>query len=195
MEAGAGLVPKQDTGVYPMAREREEMQLVSVESNIAALKILLGSSSTPPSDEIAGDLVERAKSYARCTNVFLQDEGFATCVAHFREIVLISWCVVLIYNGFSKDVVDSTMQECISKTKKKNLHRLRTGITWVNRSMARLSENEWGHRSTEIFLLCMSLDLSLDPAHRISGWLLPNLRKAHVVFGRQDYPYECRWQR
>ena len=136
------------------------MQLVSVESNIAALKMLLGSSSTPPSDEIAGNLVERAKSYARCTNAFCQDEGFATCVAHFREIVLISWCVVLIYNGVSKDVVDSTMQECISKTKKKNLHRLRTGITWANRSMARLSETEWGHRSTEIFLLCLSLDLS-----------------------------------
>jgi len=136
------------------------MQLVFVESNIAALKILLGSSPTPSSDETAGNLVERAKLYTRCTNAFLQEEGFATYVAHFREIVFISWCVVLIHNGVSKDVVDSTIQECISKTKKKNLHRLRTEITWVNRSIARLSENEWGYRSTEIFLLYISLDLS-----------------------------------
>ena len=105
------------------------MQLVSVESNIAALKMLLKSFFTPSSDEIAGNLIERVKSYTRCTNAFCQDEGFAICVAHFREIVLISWCVVLIYNGVSKNIIDSTMQECISKIKKKNLHRLRTGIT------------------------------------------------------------------
>lgn len=135
---------------------REEMQLVSVDNHTAALKLLLESTSLP-SDETAGNLVEQAKLYARRTNAFWQSGNFATCVAHFRKIVFISWCVVLVHNGYSKDVVDPIMQECVSKTKKKNLHRLRTGITWVNRSIAVLSETEWGHRSTEIFVICMSL--------------------------------------
>lgn len=66
-----------------MAREKKKMQLIFVESNITALKILLKSFFISSLNEIAGDLIKRVKLYIRYTNVFLQNEGFATYITYF----------------------------------------------------------------------------------------------------------------
>jgi len=136
-------------------KKREDLGMASVEKNCLAIEMLLGCSPVHRSYDMKGSLVERAEAYAQCTKSFQQDLRFNSQLARFQEFVFISWCVVMIDSGYSKATVESIMQICISNCTRKNLQRLRLGVIWANRGIARLSKSAWDFRSTEVFVLCM----------------------------------------
>lgn len=106
-------------------------------------------------------LLHCAETYANATREIQSLAKFATNVALFQELVLVSLCVVLVEKGVGEDQVDPVMKLCWANDKKqekepseKCLERNRRGALWANRCIGKLSEGRWGLRSTEIFLLC-----------------------------------------
>ncbi|RHZ48776.1 hypothetical protein CDV55_102062 [Aspergillus turcosus] len=76
-----------------------------------------------------------------------------SCLAHFRDLVFVSFCDVVLGSGEGRDRVHDTMRLYISDSSGQNLDKIISGSRWVNRCIANLSKTYWGLRSSEIFVL------------------------------------------
>lgn len=102
------------------------------------------------------DLVARGCQYGQFVSRCGRDRDFATRVAAFQDLVFCSYCVVMIGVGVPRKITNDTMREYTGDDKEDHtLERYRRGAVWVNRCMAGLLRNGWGHRSWELFLLGM----------------------------------------
>ena len=115
-----------------------------------------GSKSVYPAGDadIAGRLINSAKTYARITQSFQTKADLAWRVHSFQELVFVSLCAVLERHGIPLSDIDEIMRICISNSHPTNLHRLRCGALWVNEIIVGLVKAGWHHRATELFLLC-----------------------------------------
>ncbi|KAI2669766.1 hypothetical protein CBS147355_9691 [Penicillium roqueforti] len=76
------------------------------------------------------DLVWRGYQYTQFIDRCTGDLSFKTSVVSFQNLIFVSYCAVLI-----------------------TLEGYRRGVVWINRCIAALLANGWGHKSWEIFLL------------------------------------------
>lgn len=139
----------------------------TLDRNQHALKLILGHAGpaifhhkyetmtqplVPPVESC--DLVVRGCEYGRFIAWCRHDRNFAVTVAAFQNLVFCSYCVVMMRAGVSKDTTNDTMRRYTGQDQKDHtLATYRNGAVWVNRCIAALLKNGWGHRSWEIFLL------------------------------------------
>ncbi|KAL2065268.1 hypothetical protein VTL71DRAFT_2937 [Oculimacula yallundae] len=152
------------------ANRRADIGLKSVERNHIALTILLELKSAEsegqeteamtgimpglqPNEMVTGKLVTVARQYALGTKSFERHNGFAVQLHSFRELVLVSLCVVIEHEGIPIETINDLMRICLSSSGAANLYRLRRGALWVNRVIAGLIRKGWQHGATEFFLL------------------------------------------
>lgn len=106
--------------------------------------------------ERVGEWVRTSYAYAS-QNLTLEEKGkIAAKLSAFRQIILVSTCVVMLSVGISVRVVDSILRTCVKATEPRQLERYRHAACWVNKCIQHLSAEGWGHRSTEIFFLSQS---------------------------------------
>ncbi|KAJ5302297.1 hypothetical protein N7508_007160 [Penicillium antarcticum] len=109
-------------------------------------------SRTLPSED--QDLVRRGYQYAQFINRCAGDLSFKTSVVSFQQLIFVSYCTVLIQFGVTKDTVNDMMRRYIDRNNDDStLEGYRRGVVWINRCIAALLANGWGHKSWEIFLL------------------------------------------
>ncbi len=94
-----------------------------------------------------------ASNYARRTAALEVEGRFATQIVHFRKLILVSLCCVMLSHGVDKTLIDGILEVYISKSESKNLEALRYGARWVNRMIDALG-SKLHHRATELFVLC-----------------------------------------
>ncbi|GFG16625.1 hypothetical protein IFM61392_09604 [Aspergillus lentulus] len=95
-------------------------------------------------------LLRTLSNYARFTK---KSTDVLSCLAHFRDLVFVSFCDVVLGSGEGKDKVHDAMRLYISDSSGQNLDKIISGSRWVNRCIANLSKTYWGLRSSEIFVL------------------------------------------
>lgn len=102
------------------------------------------------------DLVLRGYHYAHFIDRCANDLSFTASVVSFQSLIFVSYCVVMIRSGISKETTNNMMRRYIvRKNDDMTLEGYRRGVVWINRCMAALLANGWGHKSWEIFLFGM----------------------------------------
>lgn len=84
--------------------------------------------------------------YAYQTSKLSEKNDLLRKIAAFRQIIIVSTCVVLLAEGISVEDVDSVIATCISSVETCRLERYRRAARWVNEFIQNLSENGWGDR-------------------------------------------------
>lgn len=106
----------------------------------------------PPTEN--QDLVMRGYHYAQFLGQCSNDLSFTASVVAFQKLIFVSYCVVMVGRGISKETTNTMMRRYFSvNSNDDTLAGYRWGVMWVNRCMAALLANGWGHKSWEIFLL------------------------------------------
>ena len=103
------------------------------------------------------EVIQRASDYAVHTKGVQMCEEFATLFGRFRNLILITLCIVLLQIErlkISKKTVDNIMRICISGSQADNLRRIRNGCILSNQIAAGLFDTDWKSRAWEIFLIC-----------------------------------------
>ncbi|KAH1590883.1 hypothetical protein KXX44_008951 [Aspergillus fumigatus] len=95
-------------------------------------------------------LLRTLSNYAQFTK---KSTDVLSCLAHFRDLVFVSFCDVVLGCGEGKDKVHDAMRLYISDSSGQNLDKIISGSRWVNRCIANLSKTYWGLRSSEIFVV------------------------------------------
>lgn len=96
-------------------------------------------------------LLQSARFYAEFTGRFLTFTQLTRNLGFFQQLIVASLCAVLEGNKVPTEDVDAIMSLCVSE---KSLYRYRLGAVWVNRQISSLFFQGWGHRASELFLLC-----------------------------------------
>ncbi|OQD97676.1 hypothetical protein PENSOL_c011G05384 [Penicillium solitum] len=100
------------------------------------------------------DLVWRGYQYAQFIDRCAGDLSFKTSVVSFQHLIFVSYCAVLMQVGVPKEKTNKMMRRYIDRNNDDStLEGYRRGVVWINRCIAALLANGWGHRSWEIFLL------------------------------------------
>ncbi|KAJ5775824.1 uncharacterized protein N7511_000835 [Penicillium nucicola] len=155
---------------------RERAGINTLNKNQMAVRLMLGHtnplafrsaqdtamiSRTLPSEN--QDLVERGYQYAQFIQYCLGDLDFKKSVVSFQSLIFASYCTVLIQVGVSKATTNDMMRQYIDRNNDDStLEGYRRGVVWINRCIAGLLANGWGHKSWEIFLLGKSHDPRRD---------------------------------
>ena len=106
-----------------------------------------------------------ARTYAQVTKHLEDRSKFTNQMLLFRQLVFVSFCVLLRHIGTPRDTVESIMQVCISNSNGKYLEELQLGARWVNRMIAHMIRKGFGNRASEVFALCEFLDQ--PQSHRV----------------------------
>lgn len=151
----------------PVAKDwldgRKKNLLHSLTDNVRVLDVLTNNPEKFPTDKVEpvtlsltsqAQLFNCIESYAYKTKSRLAEANLQMLISRFQELVFLSFCATLVDVGVPRSAVDSAMRICVSDSGERNLETLRLGAKWVNRNIAELFKKGWGHRSTEIFLLC-----------------------------------------
>jgi len=142
----------------------------SVRDNESAINVFLGASqSTLPhsacsefkdtNEGVRAALIASATQYSSLIKSFGVAAGLHVCLAGFQELVFVSLCNVLLHYGVAEDDVNTIMRNNISNSQPKNLKRLRSGATWVNKLINHLKWLDWGDRAFDLFVFCKNLSL------------------------------------
>lgn len=100
------------------------------------------------------DLVWRGYQYAQFIDRCAGDLSFKTSVVSFQNLIFVSYCAVLMQVGVPKEKTNKMMRRYIDRNNDDStLEGYRRGVVWINRCIAALLANGWGHKSWEIFLL------------------------------------------
>lgn len=135
--------------------------------NQSALRLMLGhATEASPNDLRGGTMISRATyaphkglvlrgyQYAEFINSCVDDRNFTVSVVAFQKLIFVSYCVVMLQAGISRDTTNDMMRHYFHHTNdEKYLEGYRCGALWVNRCVAELLAQGWGHKSWEIFLL------------------------------------------
>ncbi|OQE16706.1 hypothetical protein PENSTE_c023G07187 [Penicillium steckii] len=138
--------------------------------NQRALRLMLGYADAPVLepvkddsshpymlDEEDPDLVLRGYDYAGFVLRCAKGLSFTESVVSFQSLIFVSYCVVMIRCGISKETTNHMMRRYIvCDNDDKTLEGYRSGIVWIHRCIAELLANGWGHKSWELFLLGMA---------------------------------------
>ena len=92
--------------------------------------------------------------YAKSVAAMNTEKVFTTQIVNFCNVIFMSQCCDLLYQGVEASRVDDLMKICISKSDPKNLGVLRRGAIWVNRMIRVLAGDGLGQRASEAFVLC-----------------------------------------
>jgi hypothetical protein len=150
--------------------KREEVGLSSPVELLAAYDIIIDGArplAKPGTADVDRSLIryepsrallQLVNTYAATTAALEVDKKFTVQVYRFRVLVLVSLCCVLLHNGVDKGLVDEAMHAGISQSEDRHLDLLRRGASWVNRVIYELGSNGLGHRASELFVLCESLE-------------------------------------
>ena len=156
----AGIPPLEDWD-----SRRQNFHLATLQQNKAAIKSLVNCSprELPPHTASPSEQEGLALLAVYFEAVHRMDSCAAWChrINQFMDLIAVSWCEVLVQQDIPLDRVDDMMKKSISMRRStaidsSYLKRLRKGVKWVNRCIACLSNTGWGHRASEIFLLCKS---------------------------------------
>ena len=144
--------------------KRQDLGLETVEVSIDVIAVLLGirtlhkTSTTQerPSVDLfvlspAAPLLQSAHSYALSAAELQTQNELATRLADYKQLILASYCAVLVHWDVPQRDVDVVMNVCF---RGRNLERYQRGAVWVNRRISELFFHGWGHRASELFLLC-----------------------------------------
>lgn len=139
--------------------------------NQLAVRFMLGHTSTAafafrPAEEDAirpsilptenKDLVIRGYDYAEYIHRWADNLSFKESVVSFQALIFVSYCLVLIQSGVSKETTNNMMRRYFVRNNEDNtLESYRRGVVWIHRCIADLLVKGWGHRSWEVFLLGM----------------------------------------
>lgn len=153
--------------IHSWENKKREIGLSSSSTNQFAVQALRGQATTssicepggsrhypsifPPDKEV---LIRRGCEYGALAHERELHGDLILHLAKFQQLIFVSLCSVMIYDGTPKEVVNWMMRRYVSDTTPENLKRLRLGSIWVNRCIADLLEKGWGFRSWEVFLLC-----------------------------------------
>ncbi|KAJ5110870.1 hypothetical protein N7532_001405 [Penicillium argentinense] len=149
------------------ADARTKAGIHTKDRNRYALRLMLGHAAEAPLSEVRGSpiisrvthtehegLVLRGYRYADFINSCVDDQNFTISVVAFQKLIFVSFCVVMLQTGISQNTTDNMMRHYFHQCKdQKTLEGYRHGALWVNRCIAALLANGWGHKSWEIFLL------------------------------------------
>lgn len=115
-------------------------------------------------------LLTRGYHYAAFITSCEDDRNLTMSVVAFQKIIFVSYCVVMLAAGISKQVTNDMMRYYFKRNNDdKTLERYRHGATWVNKCVVALLANGWGHKSWEIFLLRTFLTASMTSDINCSG--------------------------
>lgn len=147
-----------NAGIYTIQRNRWAIQLMlgrTTESIFPSQDALAaGLPSIQPADNENKELILRGCKYGKFISACADEGNFALRVTEYQKLIFTSYCAVLMHAGNSKETVYSMMRQYINKEyDDKTLDNYRYGAVWVNRCIAFLLKQGWGHRSWEIFLL------------------------------------------
>lgn len=92
--------------------------------------------------------------YANAVAVLDIRKRFTKQIVHFCQLVFVSLCCVLVYNGMDTSLVDDVMKIWIGPSDPKNLDVLRRGGRWANRMISALAKKGLCYRASEAFVLC-----------------------------------------
>lgn len=98
--------------------------------------------------------IKRDYHYAQFLGQCTDNLSFIASVFAFQKLIFVRDCVVMMKCGISKETAN-TMMRCYFTVNSNDdtLAGYRWGVMRVNRCMAALLANGWGHKSWEIFLL------------------------------------------
>jgi hypothetical protein len=153
--AGSGWeLARERAGIETTSKNRFALRLMLGHTNAVAFRPLEGTFLPPIRHTQHQDLVLRGCQYAHFLRQYTDNLSFSSSVVSFQRLIFVSYCVVMLHCGVSKEKTDEIMRRYIvSKNGEETLARYRRGAVWLNRCMAALLNNGWGHRSWEIFLL------------------------------------------
>lgn len=103
-----------------------------------------------------GSWIRNSYSYARGTADLQLQTRLAIKIGYFRELMVVSTCVVMEKAGVALKDIDAIMAACVRSTGSSNMLDYRRGAVWANKCISELSEKGWGNLSSEVFLLCES---------------------------------------
>jgi hypothetical protein len=137
-------------------KRRQEVGLNSKDDFAYVLATLLGPKSPGKTLEPAGTTapspsIERAYHFAVSTSKLGQNSQLLMKTLLFRQLLLASYCEVLVKRGEPPCDVDKILSVGLQG---KSLDRYRKGAVWVNRRISELYSCGWGDRGSELFLLC-----------------------------------------
>lgn len=144
--------------------------------NQLALRLMLGHTNTAASPPVKKDairppilpaenkdLVLRGYDYAGYIHRWADNLGFTESVVSFQGLIFVSYCVVLVQSGISKETTNNMMRRYfVRNNDDKTLEGYRRGVVWIHRCIAALLVNGWGYKSWELFVLGMFPHFSLD---------------------------------
>ncbi|EXV04913.1 hypothetical protein X797_002598 [Metarhizium robertsii] len=142
---------------------RRDLGLNSAEDMVHVLVTLLGATipgrtlepvdkyiSGFSSSSVYSPTLLPAYQFALSTCQFRKHSELMANIFLLREVILASYCEVLVKNGESQSDVDAIMSLCV---KEKSLERYRRGAVWVNRRISELYSCGWKDRASELFLI------------------------------------------
>lgn len=144
------------------SRRRKEVGLSSQMGILNAFDMIISGAELSTVTSTAGDARRDAvdaatllSTFATTTATLEVHKDFTIQVYHFRVFILVSLCCVMLSCGVDRSIIDSIMQQSISKSCGKHLDRLLSGARWVNRMMDVLAtEHRFDHLASELFVLC-----------------------------------------
>ena len=106
---------------------------------------------------VKNEMIQRVFDYAVHTKNVQMCEKFVTLFDRFRNLILITFCIVLFQIErlkISKKTIDNIMRICINDSQTNNLKRIRNDCILSNQIVAKLLDTNWKNKTWKIFLIC-----------------------------------------
>lgn len=149
---------RQKAGIDTPRKNQLALRLMLGHANSAVSRLVKGDALQPPVLVTENnDLVKRGYVYAGYIQSCAGNLSFTESVVSFQGLIFVSYCLVMMGTGISKETTNDMMRRYIVRhNDDTTLERYRRGVAWIHRCIAELLVNGWGYMSWEFFLLGMS---------------------------------------